>query len=77
MPPGSHLSRHLPRDGHDGGVAELEDSVDLGAHDVHGPLGHEASALRLFPAVLQALHDVRVVVGDLRKGNVSVGDRLS
>ena len=29
-------------------------------HDVHGPLGDEAGALRLVPGVLQPLHDERV-----------------
>ena len=67
-----YLSGNLPSDWHDGGVAELENSVDLSTHDVHSLLGHQASALRLFAAVLETLHDEGVVVGDLGKVQVQV-----
>jgi hypothetical protein len=48
----SHLSRDLPGDGDDGGVAELEDPVHLGVHDVHGSLRDQTGALRLQPTPL-------------------------
>jgi len=62
----THLSRHLPSDGNYWRVAKLKDSIDFSLHHVHSPLRHEARALRLLPAVLQAFNDKRFVVGDLK-----------
>ena len=41
-------------------------------HDVHGPLGDEAGALGLLPAVLEPLHDERLRGGDLHELDVAV-----
>ena len=41
------LARHLPRDGDDGGVGELENPVDLPGHHIQCSLWHQTSALEL------------------------------